>query len=181
MKRCSKCREIKPFTAFHKQKCKKDGLRVHCKNCRSTYAKTVFQANKNKILAQNKQWYQNNTEHHYQLTKHNWTKHYKNNINFRIAKTLRSRLYVALKNNSQRSSAIKVLGCSIVELKEHLERQFQDQMSWDNYGQWHIDHVKPLSRFDLSNAEDLKKACHYSNLQPLWAKDNLVKGSTYER
>ena len=70
------------------------------------------------------------------------------------------------------------MGCSIEELKIHLEKQFRDGMSWNNYGMygWHIDHIKPCSAFDLTDLEQQKICFHYSNLQPLWAKENLSKG-----
>jgi hypothetical protein len=69
------------------------------------------------------------------------------------------------------------LGCSIDELKTYLESKFELDMSWDNYGRkgWHIDHIVPLCKFDLSNKVELERACHYTNLQPLWANDNLAK------
>lgn len=67
------------------------------------------------------------------------------------------------------------------ELRAHLEAQFQAGMSWDNYGEWHIDHIKPLASFDLEDTDQLKLACHYTNLQPLWAKDNLSKGAKMKR
>jgi len=62
---------------------------------------------------------------------------------------------------------------SIEGLKNILESKFQSGMNWENYGEWHIDHIRPLSSFDLTNPTELKLACHYSNLQPLWAYDNL--------
>ena len=69
-----------------------------------------------------------------------------------------------------------VLGCSPEYLKEHLEKQFSQGMSWDNYGfyGWHIDHKIPLS--SAKTEEEVYQLCHYTNLQPLWAKDNLSKG-----
>jgi hypothetical protein len=93
----------------------------------------------------------------------------------RIKRNLRSRLNKALQGNYKTGSAVRDLGCSIEELKKYLESKFQDGMTWDNYGQWHIDHIRPLCSFNLQDPEELKKVCHYSNLQPLWAKDNLDK------
>jgi cytidylate kinase len=107
-------------------------------------------------------------------------KRYASDINFKLSITLRTRLNAALKNVQKTGSAIKDLGCSIEELKKYLESKWQKGMAWDNYGKdgWHIDHILPISSFDLSNPEELKKACHYSNLQPMWARDNFKKSDT---
>ena len=101
----------------------------------------------------------------------------KKDLNYRIRGNLRSRLKAALKNNSKKGKTLSYLGCSIEELKEHLEKQFQSGMTWNNYGiyGWHIDHIIPLAKWDLTNEEEIKKACNYKNLQPLWAKDNWSK------
>jgi len=98
---------------------------------------------------------------------------------YRLQKNLRVRLRTALKNNIKRGSAVKDLGCSIDELKQYLEDRFQSGMTWENHGKWHIDHIKPLACFDLTDINQLKQACHYTNLQPLWAKENLSKGAKY--
>ena len=65
--------------------------------------------------------------------------------------------------------------CSTDELNKHLESLFQQGMSWDNYGEWHIDHIRPCASFDLTDFEQQKQCFHYSNLQPLWAADNFAK------
>ena len=78
---------------------------------------------------------------------------------------LRRRLHDALKNNQKRGSAVKDLGCSVQELKKYLESKFQEGMSWDNwnYKGWHIDHIKPLASFNLTDRNQLLQACHYTN------------------
>ena len=99
-----------------------------------------------------------------------------NDTQFRLACKLRSRLGYALKGNFKTGSAVRDLGCSIPELKSYLESLFLPGMVWDNYGEWVIDHHIPLSSFNLTDREQFLKACHWSNLQPLWAEDNLSKG-----
>jgi hypothetical protein len=94
---------------------------------------------------------------------------------FKTVKYLRSRIRTALKNGFKSGSAVRDLGCSIEEFKLHLESQFADGMTWDNQGQWHIDHIIPLCKFNLSNREEFLQACHYTNMRPLWAKDNLTR------
>jgi hypothetical protein len=73
------------------------------------------------------------------------------------------------------------IGCSIAELREHLQKQFTARMSWDNYGAWHIDHKRPCASFDLSKREEQLACFHFTNLQPLWAADNISKGDTWQR
>jgi len=100
----------------------------------------------------------------------------KTDINYKLACNLRIRLNHAIKNNQKSGSAVRDLGCSIPKLKLYLESKFQPEMTWDNWGLWHIDHIIPLSSFDLTKREELLKAVNYINLQPLWARDNFSKG-----
>ncbi len=102
----------------------------------------------------------------------------KTNIQFRIGEVLRTRQTKALAGNYKRGSFVRDLGCTISELKFYLEGKFAEGMNWENYGHrsWHIDHVIPLAFFDLTDREQFLKACHYTNLQPMWAKENLKKG-----
>ena len=104
---------------------------------------------------------------------------YRRTIKGRLEANLRARLYVAIKNNYKAGSAVSDLGCTVEELRAYLGRLFSPGMTWWNWGVygWHIDHVKPLASFDLTDREQFKEACHYTNLQPLWAEDNLSKGS----
>jgi hypothetical protein len=116
-------------------------------------------------------WFQENKQKVYK----------KRNSNKRtiFSNRLRTRVYHALKGINKSGSAVRDLGCSIEELRWWLEFWFEDGMNWDNYGNkgWHIDHIKPLSSFNLTNREELCKVLHYTNLQPLWAKDNLIKSN----
>jgi len=96
---------------------------------------------------------------------------------YRLQCNLRCRFRNALKRNFKSGSAVRDLGCTIPELKLYLEARFAPGMTWDNYGAWHVDHIKPLASFDLTDREQLLRACHYTNLQPLWAGDNLRKGA----
>jgi len=99
------------------------------------------------------------------------------NISFKIIENMRNRLSQALKINKKNNYTIIYIGCSINELRQHIEKQFTNNMNWNNYGMkgWHIDHIMPCSAFDFSKEENIYKCFHYSNLQPLWWYDNLVK------
>lgn len=96
-----------------------------------------------------------------------------------IAHRLRSRLYTATKryNSSKCASTIELLGITMPKFIKYFESKFTDGMSWDNHGEWHIDHILPCASFDLTKKSEQKKCFHYTNLQPLWAHDNLSKSS----
>lgn len=108
-----------------------------------------------------------------------YNKRKKNSISRRLASRLRKRLIRAVESEAKSGSAVRDLGCSIEFLKDYLASKFQPGMSWDNWGTkgWHIDHIVPLASFDLTDREQFLEACNYKNLQPLWAIDNLAKGS----
>ena len=96
--------------------------------------------------------------------------------NYHVSQRLRTRVYQALKEQCKIGRFSELLGCSIPELRLHLESQFKSGMSWDNYGTWHIDHIRPCASFDLLKPEEQRSCFHFTNLQPLWARDNLKKG-----
>lgn len=99
----------------------------------------------------------------------------------RMVSRLRGRLgrLVKLGKAVKKTYMLDLLGCDLESFLSHLESQFKDGISWDNYGEWHIDHIKPCAKFDLFDIEEQKKCFHYSNLQPLWASDNCKKHDKY--
>jgi hypothetical protein len=102
-------------------------------------------------------------------------------INFKLSNRLRSRLYIAIKKNYKTGSSVKDLGCNIEYLKIYLENKFDKNMSWDNYGSyWCIDHIIPLSLFNLNSKNCFLKACNYTNLQPKEKISNIKKGGKIE-
>jgi glutaredoxin len=184
MRWCSHCKSVKPISEFFRtQYC--------CKECRSSIRSNWVNKNpeklpkwrdenKEKRSRYNQKWNKENKER-IRLVKQEWRKQQRGkNPEYNILNALRCRLYqkITQKGFSKSDSTIKLTGCSVKELKIHLEKQFQDGMSWDNYGEWHIDHIKPCSSFDLTRPEEQRKCFHYSNLQPLWAMDNILKGDS---
>jgi hypothetical protein len=105
----------------------------------------------------------------------------KTDIQYVLAEALRKRLYSVIKHKLKTGSAVNDLGCTLDYLKKYLESKFQLGMSWDNYGRkagiqcWEIDHIKPLKSFNLEDKTQFLMACHYTNLQPLWAEENNKK------
>ena len=140
------------------------------------YHREYYQQNKERLIKQSNTYYKHNQE----KVQMRHSKYYRmkihSDINFKLAAKLRNRLNDALNGKRKYISAVKDLGCTVDELRIYLESKFQPGMTWDNYGKWHVDHIMPISSFDLSDPEQQKAVCHYTNLQPLWAIDNLKKG-----
>jgi hypothetical protein len=102
---------------------------------------------------------------------------------YKMIHNLRKRLREVAKQkkaeNTRAGSGSVLFGCSYTQLRNHLKKQFKDGMSWKNYGDWHIDHIIPMAKFDMNVIDQRNKCFHYSNLQPLWAVDNLKKGKKF--
>ncbi|AEC22287.1 hypothetical protein PT7_P051 (plasmid) [Pusillimonas sp. T7-7] len=98
----------------------------------------------------------------------------------RLRNDIRGRINIAIRKNgyTKKSRTTDMVGCDWQELKRHLEKQFSKGMSWANRGQWHIDHIVPLA--SAKDEAELLKLCHHTNLRPMWARDNLIKGSSIE-
>jgi len=107
----------------------------------------------------------------------------KTNVNYKLRHNISNRIILALRAGEGYKSikTLELIGCSIKELKLHLENKFIEGMNWENYGKWEIDHIKPCCKFDLTNIEEQKKCFNYNNLQPLWRKENLKKGAKWKQ
>jgi hypothetical protein len=183
-KLCSKCKIDKFISEYSKDKNRSDGYGVYCKECR----RIIYQSKSELIKEKSKKYYHNNKEkNHEKILERNrlWRKNNptyttdrkKIDPTFKIIKNVRRRLnrFINFSYFTKRSTTIYLIGCSPKELKSFLEKKFIGNMSWENYGEWHIDHIIPLS--SAKTEEELNKLCHYTNLQPLWAKDNLRKSN----
>ena len=178
---CSKCKQEKLLCDFHKDATGKFGVRSQCKKCINESGAKYRRENPEKIRESKAKYRRENPEKvkGYQAKYKN--KRYKNDENFRLTLILRSKLWKSLKSQSAKKSkgTLELTGCSIDELWEHLENQFKDGMTRQNQGEWHIDHIKPCSLFDLTDPEQQKECFNYKNLQPLWAEENLRKGAKW--
>ena len=161
---CTVCKEEKTLDLFYLAK-KKGTIRSECKSCASKWKKQYYEKNKKEILLKT---------NIYKKDK------YKNDHYFKLKRLLRCRLYYALKSQNAKKSnrTLKLTGCSLSFLVGYLEGKFRKGMTWENYGEWHVDHIKPVSSFNLLDENEQKKCFNYNNLQPLWAKENLSKGNT---
>lgn len=158
-KKCTKCNEVKSLNLFHKHTGCSDGHKNTCKVC----TKLKYDSKDRDVLRKRKR--------EYVLFR------LKTDPEYWIAHSLRKRLRHKLSLKNRIHSPVSELGCSVFELRLYLESKFKPGMTWFNHGTngWHLDHIKPLSSFNLTNSEDFKKACHFSNLQPLWAHENRAK------
>lgn len=205
MKTCTKCEQNKEFGEFYKDKSRKDGLCNCCKFCSKQKRLAYYQENKDKCNLYNKMWIKANPERakeineifHINNPEYNseYLQENKENINikrnerskkrrqkdnlYRLLHNIRSRISTAIRNTklSKNKKTLKLLGCSVEFLKEYIENRFQPGMTWNNnniHG-WHIDHIIPLS--SAKTEQDIYSLCHYTNLQPLWAVDNIRKSN----
>jgi hypothetical protein len=186
---CSKCREEKEICEFIKDKTKKSGYKSQCKDCIKITHNKYKLFNSDKLKITRKKHYRNNFEkislkkkEYYEKTKSKnilrLKNKYKNDPLYRLKVNLRRRIsfYLKSKNIIKTNTTFEIVGCSPEFLKQYLEQKFTKGMSWELMGQHiHIDHIIPLS--SAKNENELYELCRYTNLQPLWAFDNLSKGN----
>lgn len=145
--------------------------------------------NSQKVREQNKKyrqsikysvWLSKNKNYRRKYYNKYWKEKYTTDIQFKIKADFRRKLNIFLEATLKgKTRTLEYLGCSGNEFKKYIESKFTEGMSWENRGRngWHIDHIIPYCAFDLTNEEDRKKCFHYTNTQPLWAIQNLQKGS----
>ena len=195
---CSKCKEEKEVCDFYKHSKNPKIYRGQCKKCMNKFSFDYNKKNKKKISEKNKQfrlenpeinkekcklfkkknpdyfknWLEKNKEH-----RKKYIKEYNSIPKNKIKNSLRSRINELLNKKYNNPKTLDLVGCDYDFLLTYIESKFTDGMSWDNYGYygWHLDHIIPLST--AKTKEDILKLCHYTNLQPLWAKQNLSKSN----
>lgn len=190
VKRCNDCKTNLPIDSFTKDARRPDGISSICRGCNSVRRKRYYLKNRDRELANAKEYYNNNREKFRERESKRWKnrKEYMSNYVkqrrandplFRIAANMRisTRKYcIAIKQNKNFSLS-KAIGCSRDYFKKYIEDKFTEGMSWDNYGMWEIDHIKPLSL--ALSVDDINELSHYTNLQPLWERDNQLKSNNY--
>jgi len=130
-------------------------------------------ANPAKYNAVSRAWYQANKGPELRAKRAAYDrKRYRSNPLAKLAKCMRDRLRIALKKNKTEHTE-ELVGCNFEFLKTYLEARFKDDMSWDNYGKWEVDHIIPLA--SAKSVDEVKRLCHYTNLQPLWSLENKQK------
>lgn len=181
---CNKCKENKLHDEFYTRKIKnKTTPKYICKICDKNYQFSQRENNTRAYKKHLKTCKKYRDAHKEQKAEYNkkydFSEYQKNRRKtdkmFKLQANLRSRLGCALKAKSwkKRYRYLEYIGCTSENLIMHIEKQFKEGMSWSNYGEWEIDHIKPLAR--AKNPEELFLRCHYSNLQPLWKSDNRKK------
>jgi len=194
---CSNCKEIKKLHNFYVCKNKYSS---HCKECKKLFylknltrelqtSRKYYEKHKEYYTNYNRKYYRDHltqrTKYHKEYRQNHKTqiairqkRNRQKNLRFKIRGNLATRMYQAIKNNIKSLSTMFLIGCEIDYLMYHLQKQFKKNMNWDNYGKWHIDHIKPCASFDLTKESEQRKCFHYTNLQPLWAKINQQKNDS---
>lgn len=174
---CTKCKETKPYNLFSRCTEHSTGRASACKSCYKIQYKKYIKENKEYVSERRKRNYQKTRKACIQMV----AKYQKNKMStnplYKLSHNVRCliRNSFKLKRFKKNSKTEQILGCSFEEFKKHIEKQFKEGMSWDNRSKWHIDHIIPLAT--AKTEIDVIKLNHYANLQPLWAEDNLKKGS----
>lgn len=204
MKQCTKCKVLKELSGFPKNARFKSGYNSICKSCINSINKTYREENSESFNKMRKVNYQSNillrriekkkyyAAHKPEKSKYDkdyrkrnslkikeykkaWEILHKDDPLFKIKRNLRRRVHHALQGNRKANRTFELIGCTPEFFKNYISSLFTKGMSWNNYGKWHIDHIKPCFTFDLSDSDQQRICFHYTNQRPLWAEDNLSR------
>ena len=188
---CTKCGVEKVLEEFHlDKKGGKFGRHRWCKVCRCAHVRDYLQRPENK---QRQRAYKQRPEYkgrqrayeqrpEAKERRRNYVKdRLRTDPAFKLMHNLRRRVHLAIEGTCKSARTLELLGCTVEELRAHLEAQFKPGMTWENqsFHGWHVDHIRPCASFDLTDPEQQKLCFHYTNLQPLWAVENMSKGAKF--
>ena len=175
-KHCPNCHITKLSKEFNKDRGMKDGLCSLCRDCQKIKNKEYYYANHEEQLKRIRASHKKRTAQGYNIRRMRENPKLKlySHTSLAIRRTIKG------KNNRKWE---KLVGYTVEELRAHLESQFKDGMSWENYGYWHIEHKIPISVFNFDSPKqiDFKRCWELDNLQPMWAKENLSKGAKIDK
>lgn len=177
---CKKCGVEKLLCEFNKDKYSSDGLRYRCRECTSEEYKKFYYENRDVEIQRQIDYQKNNNESVKKVRNKRHQKNYDNDILYKLRVNIRNRVKLFIKSvnfNIKTNNTYNLVGCTPEQLKQHLESQFKEGMTWDNHAHngWHIDHIIPLS--SAKTEDEVYELCYYTNLQPLWCNENYKKGS----
>lgn len=201
LKTCPRCGETKPLDAFGKSKGRKNGVKGFCRPCHNATNKESRgrnleasrqsserwrAAHADQAKARQRKWREDNRERFTGMVM-DWRKRNPDKVRaadearrltpeWKLKRTISSRLRLLLQDKAGRKT-VDLIGYTTAELRAHLERQFQPGMTWDNYGEWHVDHIVPVASFTFTGIDDpqIKRAWSLPNLRPIWAQENMRK------
>jgi hypothetical protein len=179
MKKCVKCNIEKEFDYFYKDNRSLDGLYSSCKTCHKNRSEKWRLSNFEKVAENSKKYQISNKEkiknyirdYVYNRRKEDFLFYFKERVKGNISKSFKR----GEKKFNKKLRCEEILGCSIYDFKNYIQSKFSKGMTFNNFGEWHLDHIVPLST--AKTEDDVVKLCHYTNYQPLWAEDNLKKGN----
>jgi len=174
-KTCTKCNETKELTEFNLSKKSKDGRHSYCKPCRRDYRKR----NKKKRTEYMRSFREKNYDSWIVKRREYQRKRYQEDPAFRLANIVSATVRHALAGRQKTKKTFEALPYTLEQLMQHLESQFEDWMTWDNHGKWHIDHIYPQSKlpYDSLDHPNFQKCWALENLRPLEARENIIKSN----
>jgi len=175
---CTRCHILKPISQYSVNSTYADNHSNWCKPCHVEYSSEWSSRHKERRLLASREWNKNNLEKR-RAARRKWQRKFNTSMSpiDKLHTNMRTKLCRQLKAKKNGKATVQLLGYTMADLKKHLEGKFRDGMTWDNYGKWHIDHIRPKASFAIQSPQDesFKECWSLKNLQPLWASENCQK------